>query len=178
MHPLEMGHPLGVKIIALHKLLGFRTFVTDEWSFESLYSQLKRAKYGALSCFGMKEFVLWSASDRAIPFSERGFRSYWDTNCEDQHRQSFADFDSRTAEKEAIKWRSFESEDEAVAYASLFVAVTEGAVACSSAFELRRSALPRIRKGPLVVEVTSDDVQEIGAMVRDLALACRQRIVS
>lgn len=136
LHPAEIQNPLGIKIITLHRLFGFNTYVLTNSAFDCLYKQVKnQKKWEQKGSCGKKEFLLWEGEgcSRSLKPWQRGYRSYWDIDVKDESRKAAKDFDDQSAEGKLVKFRFFQTEDEVAFYKQVFSKVQEVAISCYTA---------------------------------------------
>ena len=131
--PADLRSPLGIKLILLHRLFGFHTYVMLKTHFEAVRKTLwtdtqfdnLRSKEGMSEHFGLKEFVIWEGYSGAVDNKSRGYRSYWNLlEADHPERETHPDRDGETAANQAIKWRDFPN-GEADCYLNLFKMLTK-----------------------------------------------------
>jgi hypothetical protein len=126
--PADLRSPLGVKLIHLHRLFGFNTYIVLKTDFEHIRKSLLdnhkfaslMSKEGMIHHFGLKEFVVWEGCSTTVENSNRGYRSYWNLlEADHPERETHADCDGETAVGQIIKWRDFPN-GEAASYLDFF----------------------------------------------------------
>jgi hypothetical protein len=138
--PADLRSPLGRRLIHLHRLFGFDTYIVLKPDFESIRKRLLigqefatlMSKVGMSEHFGLKEFVVWEGCPPDVENSHRGYRSYWSLlEADHPERETYTDFDGATAIKQEIKWRDFPN-GEADHYLKFFKLLTKSARAVAT----------------------------------------------
>jgi len=132
-NPADLLSQLGVKLIVLHRLFGFETYVvvTENYVRErhrlwltGMFSKISTVP-NIDKHFGLKEVLVWEGTS-SLDNTNRGFRSFSGLAEPDiRKRRQEADCDGYKAptNDHQLKWRSFLSTDEADCYMALFMAL-------------------------------------------------------
>lgn len=164
MHPLDIRNPLGKKMIILHQLFGFDTYVVIEKPFQKLFNELKSiSPFKEEKGFGIKEFLAWDGCSDQLATANLGYRSFWNISTPEEKRETDPDdFDNQTAKNKRIKFRNFHSVGEANCYKEFFKKIIGPHRSCSRLDDLQENIKDWGQNGKcIVLKLNTTEVDEL-----------------
>jgi hypothetical protein len=176
--PADLESPLGIKLVILHRLFGFNTYVIRRDDYQEIRNGLwprqefvtMRSQPEMENHFGLKEFVVWDGFSAEVATRDRGYRSHWSLlDADNPKRLHHQDRDGKQANTGGIMWRDY-PDGEAECYLAFVKMLMENPrVINEPADFVNRADEWENQRSGLIFSIETDDSQEIEQILKNIA---------